>query len=175
MKGLMICLAALGITECTQHNTNSKNERLKAVESGEEQSTTIQYVPVTIEHPLFKVFGIDPDEYLVFYKYRKTHDDEEQQFSLKPQSQHQFSKRQKKVTQKRSDFIDSADDMFFNGYDRRESPLLFALLPVESGLFNRDKFKKTSRNIFPYLSRAQLEGKQQSNIAYLGSGIYPLE
>lgn len=30
----------------------------------------IEYVPVTLEHPLFKVFGINPRDYVVYYRYR---------------------------------------------------------------------------------------------------------
>lgn len=65
----------------------------------DEQSDQVEFVPVTIEHPLFKVFGINPADYLIFYKHRKQVDTNEQLY-LDPIDQEQI-KETLRITKKR--------------------------------------------------------------------------
>lgn len=45
-------------------------------DSGEknDEDSGIDFIPVSLQHPLFKVFGINPDEYVVYYKYHRDQD-----------------------------------------------------------------------------------------------------
>lgn len=47
-----------------QENLNTEETLNKCIKS------RVEYVPVTLEHPLFKVFGINPRDYVVYYRYK---------------------------------------------------------------------------------------------------------
>lgn len=63
----------------TEKGTSIKFQRCeddKKDDSGEnnDNDSGLDFIPVFPQHPLFKVFGINPDEYIVYYKYKRNQD-----------------------------------------------------------------------------------------------------
>lgn len=98
-----------------------------------------EFIPVSLQHPWFKVFGINPDEYVVFYKYY--HDQEQQILSeVKlnkvnlPENKEEIYKANKKWVSSKMirpyRHIGKLDDYDFNSEELNESPV--EVIPVQS-------------------------------------------
>lgn len=63
-------------TEKGKSITFQKCQDEETDDSGEnsENDSGLDFIPVFPEHPLFKVFGINPEEYIVYYKYKRNQD-----------------------------------------------------------------------------------------------------
>lgn len=63
----------LNIEKVTATKSNQNDELYNEKKC---KAPRVEYVPVTLEHPLFKVFGINPRDYVVYYRYRYDASDE---------------------------------------------------------------------------------------------------
>lgn len=68
--------------EIDNENTNDTTIKPK-------RAKTVEYVPVTLDHPLFKVFGINPKDYVVYYRYKYDTSDE---YDTEPLPVHKLDK-----------------------------------------------------------------------------------
>lgn len=100
-----------------------------------------EFIPVSLQHPLFKVFGINPKEYVVFYKYY--HDQEQQILSeVKlnevnlPKNKEDIYKANKKLVSSKMirpyRHIEKLDNYDFKSEDFNASPL--EAIPVHSNV-----------------------------------------
>lgn len=193
---LLTFIGALINAELTQETKEIKNTEkvgktinIQELSNNIEKSETddcndVEFIPVTMEHPLFKVFGINPSDYLIFYKHRKCVTEKNDQ--LDPNEAKSLVQDTLKITKKRDSDQENLEEQICGGCTSgastkgQNNPLLFALMPIDGSdmltkIIGRSLCPSIKQEKFPYMTDDELAGIKPSVVNHLGTGIYPVE
>uniref|UniRef100_A0A336MD16 CSON015470 protein n=1 Tax=Culicoides sonorensis TaxID=179676 RepID=A0A336MD16_CULSO len=102
-----------------------------------EKDSGIEYIPVALHHPLFKVFGINPDDYVVYYKRNPKNTDNSMKFDanvkfneidLLQKASHVKNSHSNNVSKRNHRHITAQNH--FEGYDFDLDETPYELVPV---------------------------------------------